>query len=79
MTAMTTPFAWGDSLDDLVGARVTQCALSRICGVVRAAARPADRLRRHADEVGRNAFHRPPLHLDVRPGAGWPSATTGSW
>ncbi len=29
----TTPFAWGDSLDDLVGKRVTQCALSRICGV----------------------------------------------
>ena len=64
MTVVTQLFAWADSLDDLVGARVTQCALSRICG---GCGRP---LRRpigfvgSAAEVGRNAFHAPPLHVE---------------
>lgn len=62
---MTGPFAWdaeGGGLGDLVGRRVTQCALSRICGVC------AESLGRPVvfvgtpEEVGRNAFHAPPLH-----------------
>jgi hypothetical protein len=60
----TRLFAWGDSLDDLVGARVTQCALSRICGSCgRPLGRPIAFLGT-AVEVGRNAFHAPPLHLE---------------
>ena len=42
---------------------VTQCALSRICGVC---AEPLGRpiaFRGTAQEVGRNAFHLPPMHL----------------
>ncbi|WP_322937901.1 hypothetical protein [Nocardioides bizhenqiangii] len=63
---MDGPFAWDPSpeggLGELVGRRVTQCALSRICGVC------AESLGRPVafvgtpDEVGRNAFHAPPLH-----------------
>jgi len=63
MTVATQLFAWGDSLDDLVGARVTQCALSRICG---ACGRPLGRPVAFVgtpSEVGRNAFHAPPLHV----------------
>lgn len=43
---------------------VTQCALSRICGVC---ARPLGRPVAFVgteQEVGRNAFHLPPMHLD---------------
>ena len=46
---------------------VTQCALSRICGVC---ARPLGRpiaFVGTAEEVGRNAFHLPPLHLECTP------------
>ena len=60
----TRRFAWGGSLDDLVGARVTQCALSRICG---SCGRPLGRpiaFVGTSTEVGRNAFHAPPLHLE---------------
>jgi hypothetical protein len=42
---------------------VTRCALSRICGVC---ARPLGRpiaFVGTAEEVGRNAFHLPPLHV----------------
>ncbi|GAA3803019.1 hypothetical protein [Nocardioides panacisoli] len=63
---LDTPFAWdpapGGGLGDLVGRRVTQCALSRICGVC------AESLGRPVvfvgtpTEIGRNAFHAPPLH-----------------
>jgi hypothetical protein len=63
---MDGPFAWDigpeGGLGELVGRRVTQCALSRICGVC------AESLGRPIvfvgtpDEVGRNAFHAPPLH-----------------
>lgn len=59
----TMPFAWGESLDELVGARVTQCALSRICG---SCGRPLGRPIAFVGtglEAGRNAFHAPPLHL----------------
>ena len=53
-----------DALDDLDRKWVTQCALSRICGVCARAARPAGRVPRHAEEVGRNAFHFPPMHVE---------------
>lgn len=63
---LDTPFAWdaaaGGGLGDLIGRRVTQCALSRICGVC------AESLGRPVvfvgtpEEVARNAFHAPPLH-----------------
>jgi hypothetical protein len=46
---------------------VTQCALSRICGVC---ARPLGRpiaFVGTAEEIGRNAFHYPPLHVDCAP------------
>lgn len=74
-TPAGTPFAWtdprGDALPGGPGgrfgaparARVTQCALSRVCGVC------ADPLGRPiafvgtAAEVGRNALHAPPMHL----------------
>ncbi len=52
------------STDLLDRSWVTRCALSRICGVC------GDPLGRpiafvgSAEEVGRNAFHLPPLHLD---------------
>ena len=59
---MTQPFAWSESLD-LIGKRVTQCALSRICGACgETLGRPIAFLGT-PDEVGRNAFHNPPLHL----------------
>lgn len=63
------PFAWTFEGDEsspeptrLNGPRVTQCALARICGVC---AEPLGRpiaFVGTADEVGRNAFHAPPLH-----------------
>ena len=64
MTVTMQLFAWGDSLDDLVGARVIQCALSRVCG---SCGRPLGRPIAFVGtptEVGRNAFHAPPLHLE---------------
>jgi hypothetical protein len=87
MTVTTTPFAWGDTLDDLVGKRVTQCALSRICGVCgEPLGRPVAFVGT-AREVGRNAFHQPPLHAhcaeDLRrlPGADpeWQVVTTAGF
>jgi hypothetical protein len=59
----TMPFAWGESLEDLVGKRVTQCALSRICGVCgETLGRPIAFLGTPT-EAARNAFHYPPMHL----------------
>ena len=52
------------SLESLNGRRVTQCALSRICG---GCGRPLGRPIAFAGtelEVGRNAFHFPPLHAE---------------
>ena len=46
---------------------VTQCALSRICGVCE---RPLGRPIAFVgtpEEVGRNAFHYPPLHVECAP------------
>ena len=62
---VSAPFAWETGPDgrrELVGPRVTQCALSRICGAcAESLGRPiafvGDDL-----EVARNAFHAPPLH-----------------
>ncbi len=59
----TSPFAWGASLADLDGKRVTQCALSRICGVCgQSLGRPVAFVGTPL-EVARNAFHAPPLHV----------------
>ncbi|MCW2765106.1 MAG: hypothetical protein JWO11_1065 [Nocardioides sp.] len=56
------PFAWSGSLETLDGKRVTQCALSRICGVCgQSLGRPIAFVGTPL-EVGRNAFHAPPLH-----------------
>jgi hypothetical protein len=63
VTGSATPFAWGDSLDDLVGKRVTQCALSRVCGGCgRPLGRPVAFVGTPA-EAARNAFHFPPMHV----------------
>jgi hypothetical protein len=71
------PFAWTFEGDEsppaperLNGPRVTQSALARICGVcAEPLGRPVAFVGTH-DEVGRNAFHAPPLHVacaeDVR-------------
>ena len=63
----TTPFAWdslGATLGELDGKRVTQCALSRICGVCGLSlGRPVAFVGTPL-EVGRNAFHAPPLHVE---------------
>ncbi|WP_435769592.1 hypothetical protein [Nocardioides sp. SYSU DS0651] len=90
---MLGPFAWGDGTDpatglgDLEKRRVTQCALSRICGVC---AEPLGRpiaFVGTVQEVGRNAFHAPPLHEECArdllrfPGAdpGWQVVTTAAF
>jgi hypothetical protein len=62
------PFACGyddgrASLDLLNGARVTQCALSRICGVCGDGLDLPIAFVGTTDEDARNAFHFPPLHL----------------
>lgn len=60
MTVHTSP----ETMDR---AWVTQCALSRICGVC---ASPLGRPIAFVgtdEEVGRNAFHLPPLHLECAP------------
>ena len=52
------------SLRTMDRAWVTQCALSRICGVCeRPLGRPIAFVGT-AEEVGRNAFHLPPLHVE---------------
>ncbi|GAB2979747.1 hypothetical protein [Nocardioides montaniterrae] len=69
---MTGPFAWKEDarppLAELAMRRVTQCALSRICGVC---AEPLGRpvvFVGTPTEVGRNAFHAPPLHEECARG-----------
>jgi hypothetical protein len=76
---VSAPFAWETGSDGrraLVGARVTQCALSRICGAcAESLGRPiafvGDDL-----EVARNAFHAPPLHQSCAAGL---AAVEPSW
>ena len=68
--ARTAPFAWDPAATDLGPVeslnreRVTQCALSRVCG---SCGRPLGRPVAFVgtpQEVGRNAFYAPPLHLE---------------
>jgi len=87
------PFAW--TLEDGSGSttvdpgslnprRVTQCALSRICGVC---AEPLGRpvvFVGTPDEVHRNSFHAPPLHEECARGLverveGWRSVDTAAF
>lgn len=95
-SGMAGPFAWGDDTDRATGLdglrrldrrRVTQCALSRICGVC---AEPLGRpvvFVGDRDEDARNAFHAPPLHEDCAhallayPGAdpGWRLVRTAAF
>lgn len=69
-STVADPFAWvhvgeDDGYEGVGGldkARVTQCALSRICGVgAQPLGRPIAFVGTAAEE-GRNAFHCPPLH-----------------
>lgn len=88
---LDTPFAWdpaaGGGLGELVGRRVTQCALSRICGVcAESLGRPVVFVGTPI-EIGRNAFHAPPLHATCAedllgvPGADpeWQKVTTAGF
>jgi hypothetical protein len=58
------PFACTDSAAALDGRRVTQCALSRICGVCGRGLRRPIAFIGSQSEADRNAFHFPPTHLD---------------
>ncbi len=49
---------------DLQRSRVTQCALSRVCGVCGASLGRPLTLLGSQEEVDRNAFHFPPSHLE---------------
>ena len=61
MSTAVQGFAWTDGT--LQRRSVIQCALSRICGVCgRSLGRPIAFVG-NPDEVGRNAFHVPPLHV----------------
>ncbi|MGI8646319.1 MAG: hypothetical protein ACR2JD_08380 [Nocardioides sp.] len=80
----TTSFAWGPSLDELDGRRVTQCALSRICGSCGTPLGRPIAFVGTAAEVGRNAFHAPPLHVScgqslVGERAEWSLVTTAGF
>jgi hypothetical protein len=87
VTVSTGMFAWDASLAELDGPRVTQCALSRICGVCgRSLGRPVAFVGTPF-EVGRNAFHAPPMHVTCAEGLramegadpGWELVTTAGF
>ncbi|MFB9312796.1 hypothetical protein [Nocardioides plantarum] len=65
---MSEPFAWEEGA--LVRRKVTQCALSRICGGCGTPLGRPIAFVGTATEVARNEFHAPPLHAtcadDVR-------------
>lgn len=65
---LPVPFACGTgdsaSAELLDPRRVTQCALSRVCGVCGAGLGRPIAFLGSQDEVDRNAFHFPPTHLD---------------
>lgn len=65
---MSDPFAWEQGA--LVRRKVTQCALSRVCGGCGTPLGRPIAFVGTADEVARNEFHAPPLHTtcadDVR-------------
>jgi len=62
VTAVTTLFAW--EAGELDRRKVTQCALSRVCGACGTSLGRPIAFVGSADEVGRNAFHAPPLHVE---------------
>lgn len=68
MTATTVLFAWADG--ELDRGKVTQCALSRVCGACGLSLGRPIAFVGTADEVARNELHAPPLHAscaeDVR-------------
>ena len=57
------PDAPSPSVRELDKRRVTQCALSRVCGVCGSGLGRPIAFLGSADEVGRNAFHFPPSHV----------------
>lgn len=61
----TTAFAWTGSVvaDGLDRKKVTQCALSRVCGWCGTSLGRPVAFVGTPEEVGRNAFHLPPLHV----------------
>ncbi|WP_148615610.1 hypothetical protein [Nocardioides rubriscoriae] len=65
---MSALFAWDEGA--LVRRKVTQCALSRVCGACGSPLGRPIAFVGPADEVARNEFHAPPLHAtcadDVR-------------
>ena len=72
------------SLEQLNHTRVTQCALSRICGVCGLALGRPIVLVGSASEAERNAFHFPPVHdgcarTVLAEVAGWQHVTTGGF
>lgn len=58
-----TPGTGTPSARDLDQRRVTQCALSRVCGVCGSGLGRPIAFLGSAEEVARNAFHFPPAHL----------------
>ncbi|MEO9326101.1 hypothetical protein ABFT23_21595 [Nocardioides sp. C4-1] len=68
MSTTADLFAWDDGV--LVRRKVTQCALSRVCGGCGASLGRPIAFVGAAAEVARNEFHAPPLHAtcadDVR-------------
>ncbi|CAN5378028.1 hypothetical protein BH09ACT12_BH09ACT12_36690 [soil metagenome] len=76
-------FAWPQG--ELTKAKVTQCALSRVCGGCgRSLGRPIAFVGT-AEEVGRNEFHAPPMHTSCAEDArreiepGWEIVLTGGF
>ncbi len=60
MALTSPPFAWPEGTLD--PRRVVQCALSRVCGGCGSSLGRPIAFVGTDDEVGRNAFHAPPLH-----------------
>lgn len=66
------------SIRNLDGRRVTQCALSRVCGVCGSGLGRPIAFVGTPSEQGRNAFHFPPAHLECAKALlGWVSGLDG--
>lgn len=82
-----TAFAWEGSLGTLDRKKVTQCALSRVCGWCAGSLSRPVAFVGTPEEVGRNEFHLPPLHvacgaaLSAAPGAdpAWVQVSTSGF
>ena len=61
---IAVPFACNGSVRLLDHRRVTQCALSRVCGVCGSSLGRPIAFLGSQQEAARNAFHFPPAHLD---------------